>query len=143
MPDWVKKTAKPAAKATPGEALHAALFCRPVADDGTVKRLGAMTAADDATAGEGLASRMPRVNAVLAITDTSLVAFGHGSLLGRVKGSLANWSLTEVADVSLDGAPGAAGTTVTVRFVDDTSLVVVPGSRARRFVEAYTERITV
>jgi hypothetical protein len=138
MPDWVKKTTARADAAAPGEALHAALFCRPLADDGSVKRLGAMNA-EGAADGEGLAARLPRINTVLALTDEHLLAFGHGSLLGRVKGVLARWELAEVANVDLDGDPGAGGTTLVIHFADGTSVRVVPGSRARRFVEAFGE----
>lgn len=148
MPNWVNKTAKRTAVAAPGETLHAALFCRPARDDGSAKRLGApagtlgkMVDNDAAGATDGVAADMPAVNAVLAITESKLVAFGHGSLLGRVKGELASWPLADVASIELTGEPGAVGTNVAVTFADGSSFAVVPGTRAKRFVEAFAERV--
>lgn len=153
MPDMLKKASKQATKVCDGgETAVAALFVRPVQGD-VVKRLGTPAAAiatvgrlaDQVDTGtEAAESADPRrvmfgQNAVLVVTERRLLAFGHGAYSGRVKGLLGSMELAAVTSMELDAPPvGQSGPAVLkISFADGETVSVAPGSRRRRFVEAF------
>lgn len=159
MPDMLKKAAKQATKICDAdETPVAALFVRPRHGD-EVKRLGTPSAAigkvgrladqvDDAdeTGPVEAESTDPRdlmfgQNAVLVLTEHRLLAFGHGTYTGRVKGLLGSIELGAIASVELDAPPvGESGAaTLEIGFADGEAVSLAPGSRRRRFVEAFGE----
>lgn len=159
MPDMLKKASKQATKTcAPGETPVAALFVRPRHGD-EVKRLGTPSAAigkvgrladqvddsdgPDAGPVEAIDPRelMFNQNAVLVLTEDRLLAFGHGTYTGRVKGLLGSVELSEIASIELDAPPvGESGpATLEIGFADGEAVSLAPGSRRRRFVEAFDE----
>lgn len=136
MPDFVKKTKRPLKKvARDDEVLQAALFVRPT-EDGETKRLGTPGAlADkDGPSGQDMASSIPKVNMVLALTNERLIGFRHGALLGRVHDLQMDFERAEVQHVQFDETPTRQ---LTLYFTDESSIVFTPGSRVQRFVKAY------
>ena len=141
MPDMLKKASKQAAKVCDAdETAVAALFVRPMSGD-EVKRLGTPGGAignigrladqvDDDAEGEEVAPQMaetsdPRQlmfgqNAVLVLTEHRLLAFGHGTYSGRVKGLLGSVELDSIASLELDAPPvGESGAaTLEIGFAD-------------------------
>mgnify|MGYP001825458353 CR=1 FL=1 len=158
MPDFLKKASKQAVKVCDeGETPIAALFVRPRSGD-DVKRLGTPGGAigrigrladeqdDHDLAPETAAEVDPRAlmfgqNAVLVLTQHRLLAFAHGTYSGRVKGLLGSVELDAVDTLELDAPPvGESGpATLEIAFVDGESVSVAPGSRRRRFVEAFED----
>lgn len=159
MPDMLKKASKQATKVCDGdETPVAALFVRPMNGD-EVKRLGTPGGAignigrladqldeelaDDAGEVESSDPRalMFSQNAVLVLTEHRLLAFGHGTYSGRVKGLLGSVELGAIASLALDAPPvGESGAaTLEIAFSDGASVSLAPGSRRRRFVEAFED----
>lgn len=159
MPDMLKKAAKQAIKICDAdETPIAALFVRPRHGD-EVKRLGTPSAAigkvgrladqvDDAdeTGLVDAESTDPRElmfsqNAVLVLTEHRLLAFGHGTYTGRVKGLLGSVELGAISSLELDAPPvGESGAaTLEIGFADGEAVSLAPGSRRRRFVEAFED----
>ena len=159
MPDMLKKASKQAAKICDAdEAPVAALFVRPRNGD-EVKRLGTPSAAigkvgrladqvDDADETTPVEAEItdPRElmfnqNAVLVLTEHRLMAFGHGTYTGRVKGLLGSVELGAISSLELDAPPvGESGpATLEIGFADGEAVSLAPGSRRRGFVEAFEE----
>ena len=160
MPDMLKKASKQAAKICDAdETPVAALFVRPRHGD-EVKRLGTPGGAIgkvgrladqvedgvDAEVVEEAEITDPRElmfgqNAVLVLTEHRLLAFGHGTYSGRVKGLLGAVELDAITSLELDAPPvGESGAaTLEIGFADGEAVSLAPGSRRRRFVEAFEE----
>ncbi len=161
MPDFLRKASRQAGKVCDAdETPVAALFVRPRSGD-DVKRLGTPGGAigkigrfaddhDDADTDSGDTDAPdtgdPRAlmfgqNAVLVLTQHRLLAFGHGTYSGRVKGLLGGVDLSAIDSLELDAPPiGESGpATLEIRFADGEGVSVAPGSRRRRFVEAFEE----
>ena len=147
MPDFLKKASKRVDAVCPDdEARLAALFVRPGAGDET-KRLGApggtlgkvAPLADKVESAGNDRSELFGQNAVLVLTDQRLLVFAHGSLSGRVRDLVGELPLGDIASMDLDAPPpGERGVaTLTITFTDGGVAVVTPGSRRRRFVEAF------
>lgn len=150
MPDFAKKAAKRvAAVADDGESTRAALFVRPCTGD-TAKALGApggvlshvgRLADDVPTAADAEALATSDVfarNAVLVLTDRRLLVFGHGSLTGRVKDLVAAFDLSSIDQMRLE-TPDGGTATLEITFGDGTEVRLVPGSRRKRFVDAFDD----
>ena len=161
MPDMLKKASKQATKVCDAdETPIAALFVRPMNGD-EVKRLGTPGGAignigrladqldeeltDDESPVEA-ESADPRAlmfgqNAVLVLTEHRLLAFAHGTYSGRVKGLLGSVELGAIASLELDAPPvGESGAaTLEIGFADGEAVSLAPGSRRRRFVEAFED----
>ncbi len=142
MPDFLNKAEKRFQKIRlDGEQAHAALFVRP-RPGGATKVLGAPG---------GVLSRMGRVadatddtnpfsqNCILILTRQRLLAFGHGTLTGRVRELLGALDLDEIASMTIDEPAGAGPLALTIAFTDGGAVVVTPGSRSSRFVETFDE----
>ena len=162
MPDFLRKASRQAGKVCDAdETPVAALFVRPRGGD-DVKRLGTPggaigkigrladehegSDADPAAHTDDTATTDPLVamfgqNAVLVLTEQRLLAFGHGTYSGRVKGLVGSVELASIQSMDLDAPPvGESGpATLEIRFSDGRSVSVAPGSRRRRFVEAFEE----
>ncbi|MEM7286713.1 MAG: hypothetical protein AAF480_10215 [Actinomycetota bacterium] len=162
MPDMLKKASKQAEKICDAdETPVAALFVRPRNGD-DVKRLGTPGGAignigrladqmdeddeEQPVEAEAVESTDPRSlmfgqNAVLVLTEHRLLAFGHGTYSGRVKGLLGAVELGAISSLELDAPPiGESGAaTLEIAFADGESVSLAPGSRRRRFVEAFDE----
>ena len=160
MPDMLKKASKQALKICDAdETPVAALFVRPRHGD-EVKRLGTPSAAigkvgrladqvddaDEAITSDAAEATDPRElmfgqNAVLVLTEHRLLAFGHGTYTGRVKGLLGSVELGAISSLELDAPPvGESGpATLEIGFTDGEAVSLAPGSRRRRFVEAFEE----
>jgi len=144
MPDFAKKAAKKfAAVAHDGEEVHAALFVRPRNGDaaktlgapgGVLSRVGKL--ADD-VAPTGDEPDPFAGNAVLLLTGQRLLAFGHGSLTGRVKAFTGEVALADIVDMHLD-VPETGAATLELVLADRT-VSLAPGSRRQRFVEAFAD----
>ncbi len=149
MPNFLKKAEKRTREVcAEDETAIAALFVRP-AGDGKTKRLG--------TPGGALAKVGPLAdqvstdtdhpgatlfaqNAVLILTDSRLLAFGHGSLTGRIGKLTGQVDLADVAALSLEMPEGAeqdASESLRVEFSDGTVAWAAPGSRRQRFLDAF------
>ncbi len=150
MPDFAKKAAKRvAAVADDGESTRAALFVRPCTGE-TAKALGApggvlshvgrladdVATSDDADA-LATSDAFAR-NAVLVLTDHRLLVFGHGSFTGRVKDLVAAFDLQSIDEMRLE-TPDAGTATLEIAFGDGAEVRLVPGSRRKRFVDAFDE----
>lgn len=159
MPDMLKKASKQATKICDAdETPVAALFVRPRHGD-EVKRLGTPSAAigkvgrladqvddlDEADPIEAEATDARELmfgqNAVLVLTEHRLLAFGHGTYTGRVKSLLGAVELGAISSLALDAPPvGESGpATLEIEFADGEAVSLAPGSRRRRFVEAFEE----
>lgn len=153
MPDFLKKAAKQTREVC-GEAEEplAALFTRPrVGED--VKRLGtpggrtskmsklADTGPDEIEHVEDVRERMFGQNAVLVLTPERLLAFEHGTYSGRVKGLLGEVPLSEISAIELDAPPiGESGPAwLEITFTDGEAVSLAPGTRRRRFVQAFDD----
>jgi hypothetical protein len=140
MPDFLKKAQKRTdAVCDDGETPLAALFVRPRSEDGT-KRLGApggalskMNRLADRTADE---TNPFDQNCVLVLTDRRLLAFGHGTLTGRVRDLIGALPNNDIVSMSLERPEqGAVG--LVIAFADGDSVELAPGSRSRSFVDAF------
>ena len=151
MPDFLRKATRQTAKVCHAdEHPTAALFVRPRIGDET-KRLGtpASTASrrqpSDTVAGDepATADALFAQNAVLVLTDRRLLVFGHGSLLGRVRGLIGALDLSDVVEMDLDVPPAGSQQPATLRmaFADGSSVELTPGSRRKQFITAF-ERST-
>ena len=160
MPDFLRKASRQAGKVCDAdETPVAALFVRPRSGD-DVKRLGTPggaigkigrfadghdgTAVEEDTVDETAVD--PRAlmfgqNAVLVLTEHRLLAFAHGTYSGRVRGLLGSVELDAIESLELDAPPiGESGpATLEIHFSDGEAVSVAPGSRRRRFVEAFEE----
>jgi len=167
MPDFLKKASRQTRReCAQDEEPLAALFVRPRNGE-DIKRLGApggalskvgkladhvdssdsvdsSQAIDDASGEQATTDDridMFGQNAVLVLTDRSLMAFGHGTYTGRVKRLIGQVPLSTISEMSLDtpeeGEKGAA--LLLLSFVDDTTFAVTPGSRRKRFLSAFEE----
>jgi len=139
MPDFLKKAERQLTKVcAPDEQPLAAVFVRPRVA-GETKRLGAPSGALGHASTALAETEAITENAVLVVTTQRILAFGHGSLVGRVKGLVGEFPLDKVASLSLDvpdkDAKGVATLSMTLTSGDVT--VVTPGSRRKQFVEAY------
>ncbi len=151
MPNLLKKAEKRTREVcAEDETAIAALFIRP-AGDGKTKRFG--------TPGGALAKVAPLAdqmsddtehpgaalfaqNAVLILTDSRLLAFGHGSLTGRIGHLAGEVDLADVTSMSFaksDAAEEDASENLRVQFSDGTVAWATPGSRRQRFVDAFAE----
>lgn len=151
MPDFLKKADRRIrAVAHDGEGSLAAIFVRPRQGDttkalgapgGTLSRIGRLADEADATP-EGEPPAHPadllRRNGILVITTQRLLVFGHGSYTGRVRGLTGEIELAALADIAID-APEDAPATLDITFADGTCVSLTPGSRRRRFVEAWEQ----
>lgn len=140
MPDFLTKAAKRTeAVRDEGETPLAALFARPC-KAGRTKRLGKPG---------GVLAKMGRLadrteddsdpfdrNCVMVLTDRRLLVFGHGTLTGRVRDLIGAVDLVDVTAVELGRSQGSAPV-LTISFSDGDSVEMTPGSRSRRFVEAF------
>jgi len=140
MPDFLKKAERQLTKVcAPGEEPLAAVFVRPRID-GETRRLGAPAAVAGKTPAINHGGSINQ-NAVLVLTSERILAFGHGSLIGRVKGLIGEFSLDDIVDLALDvpdkDAKVPATLSLTLRNGDTT--VVTPGSRRKQFLAAYQQ----
>lgn len=140
MPDFLKKAQRQTAKVcADDERGIAALFIRPGSGD-DLKRLGTPGSATADEAGGDLApADLFGQNSVVVLTDRRLLVFAHGTMSGRVKGLIGEVALADIAGMELDAPPpGEKGVaTLEISFIDGTSAAMTPGSRRRKFVEAY------
>lgn len=151
MPDFLKKADRRIrAVAHDGEESLAAIFVRPRqgettkalgAPGGTLSRIGRL--ADEAgDTPEGEAPPHPadllRRNGILVLTTRRLLVFGHGSYTGRVRGLTGEIAFADLASIAID-APEGAPATLDITFADGTAVSLTPGSRRRRFVEAWEQ----
>lgn len=143
MPDFLKKAAKRTEAVCDGdEAPLAALFCRPRSGD-TTKRLGAPGGAISKVGkladGRDESASVFAQNSVLVLTDQRLLVFGHGTYTGRVKDLIGEVDLTDIASMDLEAPPvGESGaSSLKITFTDGEQLELTPGSRRRRFIEAF------
>ncbi|MGI9623136.1 MAG: hypothetical protein ACR2PK_09900 [Acidimicrobiales bacterium] len=153
MPDFLKKASRHTKKIChDDETPLAALFVRPLKGS-EAKRLGtpggalskvtkfadADDAADDNTSTTDAHEAMFAKNAVLVLTNQRLMAFEHRTYSGRVGALIGDMQLSAVASMALDAPPvGESGpATLKVAFSDGLAVELTPGSRRRRFVEAF------
>lgn len=150
MPDFLKKASRQTAQVCDDdEERLAALFVRPGsgdqakrlgAPDGKLGGLGSLADRPDEADVDGFASMFGQ-NAVLVLTTRRLLVFGHGALTGRVRDLVGEIDRGDIVDMALDAPPlGEKGVaTLQIDFADGTSAVITPGSRRRRFVEAWAD----
>lgn len=157
MPDFLKKASKRTSDiCADDEPPLAALFCRPRQGDET-KRLGTPGGAlskvskladsvdqtDDGGGGGGETTDQRDLmfgqNAILVLTERRLLAFGHGTYTGRVKPLSGEVALADITSLDLEAPPvGRSGaSSLVIKFTDGYLVTLTPGSRRRRFVEAF------
>jgi hypothetical protein len=91
----------------------------------------------DAAAGDP--QEMFAQNVILILTERRLLAFGHGTYTGRVRKLVGEIALTDVATMDLEAPPvGKSGdSSLAITFTDGETVSLTPGSRRRRFIEAF------
>jgi hypothetical protein len=159
MPDFLKKASKRTSDiCADDEPPLAALFCRPRQGDKS-KRLGTPGGALSKVSklADSVDQTDPDVdvdashettdqrdfmfgqNAILVLTQSRLLAFGHGTYTGRVKPLSGEVTLADIASLDLEAPPvGQSGaSSLAIEFADGYKVLLTPGSRRRRFVEAF------
>lgn len=141
MPNFLTKAAKRIdAVAEPGEEGIAALFVRPLAGDeakvlgapgGALSRMGRL-----ADGGKELDGAPFERNCILVLTPHRLLAFGHGTLTGRVRGLVGAMDLDEISAIRLDEREDGPDNLV-IDFTDGESVRLSPGTRRSVFVDAF------
>ncbi len=157
MPDFLKKAAKRAnAECGDDETTIAALFCRPRtgeqtrrlgAPGGATEKVGQVTRLADGSDTDAEGDMSPQAarqamfahNVVLVLTTERLLGFGHGTYTGRVRKLTGQIALSDIESMDLEAPPiGQSGASaLNITFTDGQRVELTPGSRRRRFVEAF------
>ena len=152
MPDFLKKASKRTGDiCADGETPLAALFCRPRTGEQTKRlgtpggRLSKVSKPADGIASDGAEAIDARdamfgQNTILVLTQHRLLAFGHGTFTGRVKQLSGEASLADIASIDLEAPPGqSSASSLAIEFTDGYKVTLTPGSRRRRFIDAYED----